>query len=86
MSFTDKEKKSFRMKKYLKEHIFDFVLEFLVNIAFTMLIIYLCGGEKYLLGGALASVYSLVKIFIDVRAYKKYYLDVIIKSDETEKN
>ncbi len=86
MPFTDKEKKRFRMKKYLKEHIFDFVLELCINVAFTLLIVYICEGEKYWLGAILAVLYSIVKIFAEIRMYKKYYLDVIIKGDDVEKN
>lgn len=81
-SFTAKEKKRFRLKKYLKEHAFDFGFQFAVNVAFVSLVIYFCGGTRYDIGFALAVVYSIVKILYEVHIYKKEWLDVDIKDEK----
>lgn len=80
--FTSKEKKQFRMKKYLKEHAFEFVVHFVINIIFVGVIVYLCGGTRYDIAFALAIVYSAVRVLYDVHIYKKEWLDVDIKDDK----
>lgn len=75
-SFTNQEKRQFRMKKYIKEHLFNFCIGMLGNILLVLIVLYLCGGTKYLLGVLLAAAYSLGKGLYSLRDYKKDYLDV----------
>ena len=74
--FTAKEKRQFHMKKYIKEHLFNFCIGMLGNILLVLIVLYLCGGTRYLLGVLLAVVYSLGKGAYSLRDYKKDYLDV----------
>ena len=74
--FTAKEKRQFHMKKYIKEHLFNFCIGMLGNILLVLIVLYLCGGTKYMLGVLLAVVYSLGKGAYSLRDYKKDYLDV----------
>lgn len=78
-AFTKKEKRRFLLKKYLREHIFDYVLKLVVNAGFVSAIIYLCNGTEYLLGLALSVAYSLVGIVNDIRFFKRYNLDLDLK-------
>lgn len=78
-NFTMKEKKKFLLKKYIKNHLFEFAVECIINILFVLLIIYLCEGTKYFLGVILAIVYSIGKIINSVKIYKKDWIDIDIR-------
>lgn len=78
-AFTNEEKRKFFFRKYLKEHIFDFILTIVVNIIFVLIILYFCKGTDYLLGIVLSVVYSLGRIAYDIRSYKKDYLNIDFK-------
>lgn len=80
-SFTNQEKRQFHMKKYIKDHSVNFIIGMLGNILLVLIVLYLCGGTKYLLGVLLAVVYSLGKGAYSLRDYKKDYLDVDFPAD-----
>ena len=79
--FTAKEKRQFHMKKYIKEHLFNFCIGMLGNILLVLIVLYLCDGKKYVLGIILAAAYSLGKGAYSLRDYKKDYLDVDLPLD-----
>lgn len=74
--FTNQERKEYLLKKYIKEHIFDFILTAIFNIIFVLIIVYTTQGKDYITGIVLALFYSLGKIIYDIQIYKKEYLDV----------
>lgn len=78
-NFTNKEKKSFLLKKFIKEHIFDFVMDMIINIAFVLLVVYFCEGTNYIYGIIMAVVYSIGKSVNNIKVYKKDYLDIDVK-------
>lgn len=80
-AFTAKERKRFQLKKYCKDHWFEYAVELVVNVLLVLLILYLCGGTKYLLGALMAVVYSIAKTLYTVYIYKKEYLDMDIKEE-----
>lgn len=79
--FTTEEKRKFRMKKYIKEHLFNFMIGLVGNILLVLVVLYLCGGTKYALGILLTVAYSLGKDAYSLRDYKKDYLDVDLPLD-----
>ncbi len=67
--FSDKEKQRFHMKKYIKEHLFDFFLELICNCLVVWLILYFCEGKRFVLGIGLAALYTVVKAVYRLRWY-----------------
>lgn len=76
--FTPAEKRRFLMRKYIREHIFDFVLGLVCNCLYVVLIVFLCGGTRYLLGVLLAVVGTIIRAAYSLRWYRKDYLNVDI--------
>jgi len=79
MSFSKEEKKRYAFKKYLKEHLFEFVLDIIGPMILTLLVLHICKAEEILYGIILSLCYSLGKIVYNIRYYKKEYIDVDIK-------
>ena len=78
-NFSIKEKRNFMFKKHLKDHLFEYVLDFLGPIILTMFILYLCKAEKYIYGIILSLAYSTGKTVYNIYHYKKEYINVDIK-------
>ena len=76
--FTPAEKRRFLMRKYIREHIFDFVLGLVCNCLYVVLIVFLCGGTRYLLGVLLAVVGTIIRAAYSLSWYRKDYLNVDI--------
>ena len=75
-AFTNKEKRRFHMKKYIKEHLFNFCVGIAGRILLILAVVYLCGGTDYVRGAILAATYSIGGGIYSLRDYKKDYLDV----------
>ena len=82
MQFSPKEQKRFRMKKYIREHIFDFCLECVLQALFVCLVLYFCGGTKYLLGILLSIAYTLGKACNELRCYRNDVLNLQIPEEK----
>lgn len=76
--FTAKEKKRFLMRKYIKDHLFDFILALVCNCLFTALIVHFGGGTRYGRCILLAVAYTVGKAAYSLRWYRKDYLNVDI--------
>lgn len=76
--FTAEEKRQFRMRKYVKEHIFDFVLGLVCSCLLVVLTVYLSGGTRYGRCILLAVAYTVVKAAYRLSWYRKDYLNVDI--------
>ena len=74
-SFTEEERKKFLLKKHIKNHLFEYILQILVNIGFACFIVYISGGSRYLLCMGIAAAYSVIRLLIDLKSYKKYWLN-----------
>lgn len=79
--FTEKEKKSFLLKKHIKNHMFEYIVETIINVAFADLIVYISGGSEYLLVSLLAVVYSIFKILYNLKSFKKDFIDIKVNGD-----
>lgn len=78
-SFTKDEKKKYYFKKHLKNHLFEYILDFVGPVLLTILLLYLCKAEKYIYGIILSVAYSTGRLIYNLYHYKKEYVDVDIK-------
>lgn len=79
MAFSKEEKRNYKWKKHLKEHLFEYVLDFIGPILLTVLILYLCKAEKFLYGVILSVIYSAGKTAYRLYHVKKEHIDIDIK-------
>ena len=47
-SFSKEEKKRYKFKKHMKDHLFEYVLDFIGPILLTCIILYMCYNTKEL--------------------------------------
>lgn len=85
-AFTEAEKRKFMQKKHLKDHLFEYILDFIGPILFTMLLLYFCKAEEPLFGIILSVAYSTGKTVYNIRSYKKKYIDIDKKDSDVEKS
>ncbi len=78
-SFTVEEKRRYMLKKHIKSHLFEYIVDFIGRILITVFILYLCKAENFIYGIILSAVYSLGKWIYDLYHYKKEYIDMDIK-------
>lgn len=78
-SFSKEEKRNFMFKKHIKNHLFEYILDFIGPILLTSLILYLCHAEEFIYGIILSIVYSLGKLAYNLYHYKKEYINIDIK-------
>lgn len=78
-NFSKEEKRKYMLKKHIKNHLFEYILDFIGPILLTVIILYLCKAENYIYGIALAVAYSLGSIGYSLYHYKKEYIDIDIK-------
>lgn len=78
-NFSKEEKKKYKLKKHIKNHLFEYVLDFIGPILLTWLILYICKAEKFMYGILFSFIYSLGKTAYHIYHYKKDYVDIDIK-------
>ena len=78
-SFSKEEKKRYKFKKNMKDHLFEYVLDFIGPILLTCIILYICKAENFVYGIALSFFYSIGKTAYHIYHYKKDYVDIDIK-------
>lgn len=78
-SFSLEEKRKYSFKKYLKEHFWEYILDFICPLLLTIFILYLCKAEKFIYGIIISIAYSIGKTTYNIYHYKKEYIDVDIK-------
>jgi len=77
--FSKEEKRKYMFKKHLKDHLFEYVIDFFGPILLTILILYLCKAEEFIYGIILAIAYATGKLTYNLYLYKKDYVNVDIK-------
>ena len=78
-NFSVEEKRKFLYKKHIKNHWFEYVLDFIKPILLTILILYLGRAQEYMYAIVCSIVYSLGKLIYNSKLYKKEYIDINIK-------
>lgn len=79
INFTIEERRKDLFKRHIKNHLLEYILDFVGPILFTLLILYLCKAEKFLYGIIFSTVYSIGKLTYHLYHYKKEYIDVDTK-------
>jgi len=77
--FTAEEKREFRFKKYVREHMADFFISLLGHTLLTELVVCLCGGTRFWLAFLLALAYTIWKWLYALYIYKKEWLEVDVR-------
>ena len=80
--FTAEEKRTFRFKKYAKDHIGDFFVYLLIHLALTEAVVFLCGGTRYGRGAWLALGYTVGRWLYELRRFRKDWLELDIKENK----
>lgn len=78
-NFSKEEKRKYMLKKHIKNHLFEYILDFISPILLTALILYLCKAENYIYGIVLSVAYSFGSLVYNLYHYKKEYTDINIK-------
>lgn len=74
--FSVEEKKKYRFRKHIKDHLFEYILDLIGPVLLTLLVLYLCKAEDYLYGIAVSVAYSAGKLVYRLRSYQKEHIDV----------
>lgn len=78
-NFSEKEKRKFMFKKHLKDHLLEYIFDFIGPVLITIFLLYICKAEKIIYGIIISIAYSTGKTFYNIYHYKKEYIDVDIK-------
>lgn len=73
--FSEKEKQQYLLKKHVKDHIFEYVLDFVGPIILVIILLKLCKAENLMLGIVLTAAFEAGKIVYEIYHYKKDYID-----------
>ena len=75
--FTYEEKRKFMLKKHIREHLFEYILDIIGPMVLTVVLLRLCHAENYLYGIILSAAYSVGRIAYSLRYYKKHLDDEV---------
>lgn len=78
-AFNKEEKRNYMLKKHLKDHLFEYILDFIGPMVLTIILLYFCKAEEFLYGILLSFFYSLGKTIYNIYHYRKEYIDIDIK-------
>lgn len=78
-NFSKEEKRKFMLKKHIKDHLFEYILDIIGPMILTMLILYLCKAQNYIYGVLFSLAYSLGKVLYNIHYYKKEHIDLDVK-------
>lgn len=74
--FTREEKQKFKLRKHIKDHLFEYILDVVGIVLVTLLVLYLLNREdKFIFGIAASLVYGIIKTIYKIYSYKKDYLN-----------
>ena len=77
--FTYKEKRKFMLKKHIQNHWFEYALDVVGPLIFTVILLYVCKAEHIIYGIIISLVYSIIKLAYNLYHYKKEFIDINIK-------
>ncbi len=78
-NFSKEEKRKFMLRKHIKDHLFEYILDIIGPMVLTILVLYLCKAQNYIYGIILSLAYSLGKVLYNIHYYKKEHIDIDIK-------
>ncbi len=77
--FTVTEKRKWLLKKHMKDHAFEYILDIVITMAFAFLLLKLCKAEDILLGMLLSFAWASGRIVQQIHYYKKEYVNMNVK-------
>lgn len=78
-NFSREEKINYMLMKHIKNHLLEYVFDFIGPIILTALILYLCEAEKFSYGIIFSVAYSVGRLAYNLHHYKKEHLNIDIK-------
>lgn len=78
-NFSKEEKRKFMLKKHIKDHLFEYILDIIGPMLLTILVLHLCKAQDYIYGIILSFAYSLGKVLYNIHYYKKEHINIDIK-------
>ena len=66
-------------KKHIKNHLLEYILDFIGPVLLTVFFLYVCKAEEILYGLILSVAYSAGKLVYNLYYYRKEYIDIDIK-------
>ena len=73
--FTREEKRSFRRKKFIKDHAFEWVVDTVLTLLLILLVLWLSETKTYTVGIISTIIYNLAKVLYQIKWFEKDYLD-----------
>lgn len=77
--FTVEERRKDSLKRHIKDHCFEYILDFIGPILLTIFILYIAKANNYIIGIITSFVYSTIKFIYNLYHYKKEYVEIDIK-------
>lgn len=77
--FSREEKRADRMKRHIKSHWLEYVLDVIGPLVCTMVLLRICHAENYEMGAACSLAYSVGKIVYSLHWYQKEVVDTDIR-------
>ena len=77
--FSKEEKRKFMLKKHIKDHLFEYILDIIGPMLLIIFVLYLCKSQDYIYGIILSLAYSIGKVLYNIHYYKKEYIDIDIR-------
>lgn len=78
-SFNKEERRKYMFRKHIRNHLFEYILDFIGPVVLTAFVLYMCNAEKYIYGIVLAIAYSAGKTVYNLYHYKKEYTNIDIR-------
>lgn len=78
-NFSKEDKRKFMLKKHIKDHLFEYILDIVGPMLLTILALHLCKAQDYIYGIILSLAYSFGKVLYNIHYYKKEYINIDIK-------
>ena len=77
-AFTDDEVRAFRLKTHIKNHLFEYVLNILVKMAFAAFIVFISKGTEYWVAILIGFILGISEVLGELKAYRKDYIEIDI--------
>lgn len=73
--FSKEDQQKFLFRKHIKDHLFEYILDFIGPVILTVFILHLCGAEKFIYGIVLSLAYSCGRVAYTLHHYKKVHIN-----------
>ena len=77
--FTVEEKRKWLLKKHIKDHAFEYVLDIVLTMLYTYILLKWCKAEDVILGMIIAFAWGLCCVIRKIQCYKKEYVNIHVK-------